>query len=145
MIFGPINIPEEQVIAKTNLSYAFVNIRPFLPYHILLSPIRCEARLKDLTIQEITDLMVVAQKLVKGLECLGSSWNINLQDGKEAGQTIPHVHFHLVPRNFNDLKRNNDVYDNIDKSFENRDRTAEEMRREADYLKEMFAVNKIEF
>lgn len=37
-----------------------------------------------------------------------------LQDGPAAGQTIPHVHIHCVPRHFKDLERNDEVYDRID-------------------------------
>lgn len=38
------------------------------------------------------------------------------QDGPAAGQTVPHVHVHCLPRRPGDLKRNDDVYDAIDDS-----------------------------
>lgn len=40
----------------------------------------------------------------------------NLQDGPEAGQTVPHVHIHVLPRKAGDFKKNDEVYDEIDKA-----------------------------
>ncbi|KAK7218733.1 hypothetical protein V2G26_006736 [Clonostachys chloroleuca] len=37
-------------------------------------------------------------------------FNVALQDGPEAGQTVPHVHVHVIPRTPDDLPRNDDVY-----------------------------------
>ena len=36
------------------------------------------------------------------------------QDGKEAGQTVPHVHIHILPRRKGDFEKNDEVYDAID-------------------------------
>jgi bis(5'-adenosyl)-triphosphatase len=37
-----------------------------------------------------------------------------LQDGQHAGQSVPHVHVHVLPRKPGDFKNNDDVYDAID-------------------------------
>ena len=37
-----------------------------------------------------------------------------LQDGVHAGQSVPHVHVHVLPRRPGDFKSNDDVYDAID-------------------------------
>jgi diadenosine tetraphosphate (Ap4A) HIT family hydrolase len=33
-----------------------------------------------------------------------SSYNIGVNDGPEAGQTVPHLHMHLIPRYLGDQK-----------------------------------------
>jgi diadenosine tetraphosphate (Ap4A) HIT family hydrolase len=87
---------------------------PILPGHVLVVPYRRVARLTDLSSSEITDLFVTVQRVQKMLarkyftpspENAGAkalpddgSFNIAIQDGKEAGQTIPHVHCHIIPR-----------------------------------------------
>ncbi len=35
------------------------------------------------------------------------------QDGEAAGQTVKHVHLHILPRRKGDFKRNDDVYDKV--------------------------------
>ena len=36
------------------------------------------------------------------------------QDGPQAGQTVPHVHIHVLPRCPGDFKHNDEVYDALD-------------------------------
>ena len=35
------------------------------------------------------------------------------QDGKSAGQTVEHVHVHVIPRKTGDFERNDDIYDEV--------------------------------
>ena len=37
-----------------------------------------------------------------------------IQDGPAAGQTVPHVHVHVLPRRLGDFERNDQVYDELD-------------------------------
>lgn len=41
--------------------------------------------------------------------------NLAIQDGELAGQTVPHVHIHILPRQSGDFKNNDDVYEGMDK------------------------------
>ena len=36
-----------------------------------------------------------------------------IQDGSDAGQTVEHVHVHLLPRRPGDFKKNDDVYEKV--------------------------------
>jgi len=38
------------------------------------------------------------------------------QDGAEAGQTVPHMHVHLIPRKKLDYKENDAIYDDLEVS-----------------------------
>lgn len=46
----------------------------------------------------------------------GASLTLTIQDGPEAGQTVPHVHVHVLPRKAGDFEPNDKVYDGIDES-----------------------------
>lgn len=46
----------------------------------------------------------------------GASLTLTIQDGPEAGQTVPHVHVHVLPRRAGDFEPNDKVYDAIDES-----------------------------
>ena len=42
------------------------------------------------------------------------SLTLAIQDGPAAGQSVPHVHIHCLPRRYGDFKNNDEVYDAID-------------------------------
>jgi bis(5'-adenosyl)-triphosphatase len=41
-------------------------------------------------------------------------FNVAVQDGPQAGQSVPHVHVHILPRVSGDLERNDDVYEALE-------------------------------
>ncbi|KAK4512083.1 uncharacterized protein ATC70_013326 [Mucor velutinosus] len=72
---------------------------------VLIVPKRVVPRYSQLTVQEVTDLSESAKLISNVIEDeygdasnKGCIWLI--QDGKEAGQTVPHVHLHLIPKRF---------------------------------------------
>ncbi|GJQ64861.1 hypothetical protein Trydic_g7036 [Trypoxylus dichotomus] len=127
----------------TKYSFAFTNIRCVVPGHVLVSSIRCVKRLENLTPQEIADLFQTVVKVQKVMELVynSSSSTICVQDGKYAGQTVPHVHCHILPRRQGDFANNDDVYlhlANHDKEGSTQIRSPEEMSREAVSLRKYF-------
>ncbi|KZF25475.1 HIT domain-containing protein [Xylona heveae TC161] len=94
-----------QVFHLTPLSYALVNLKPILPGHVLVSPLRVVPRVADLTQAEAADLFLTVQRVSRMVERVfrASSINIAIQDGVDAGQSIPHVHAHIIPRQRADL------------------------------------------
>lgn len=104
-LFNPSNTL--QVFHKTTHSYALVNIKPLLPGHILIVPLRPVARLTDLSPAETADLFTLVQRAQRMLASVyfpspsrpeEGSFNIAIQDGVEAGQSVPHLHCHIIPR-----------------------------------------------
>ncbi|KAF2433340.1 HIT domain protein [Tothia fuscella] len=94
-----------QVFHQTPLSFALVNLKPILPGHVLISPKRRVPRIKDLTAAEITDLFSTVQRVSRTIERVfnATALNIAIQDGEEAGQSVPHIHAHIIPRKNADL------------------------------------------
>eukprot|EP00976_Prorocentrum_cordatum_P070289 1179868-Prorocentrum_minimum.AAC.4 len=45
-----------------------------------------------------------------------ASLTFAIQDGAAAGQTVPHVHIHILPRKFGDFEKNDEVYDKFSAS-----------------------------
>jgi len=172
--FGTFNVTP-QVFYNTPLSFALVNLKPLLPGHVLVSPLRIIPRFTDLTSQEVGDLLTTVQKVQKMLAVTyfadaskgvkGSpedgSFNIAIQDGPDAGQSVPHVHCHIIPRLKGD-ETGDQIYDrlaseegNVGGAFWDREnrpksgghfpkiedadrkpRTAEEMAEEAKFFKQ---------
>lgn len=136
MEFGEHTIPLDHVIVKTRHSFAFTNIRPFLPLHILVSPLERKERLHELTSEETADLFNTARAAMAALKELCDGFTLSVQDGLSAGQTVFHVHVHIVPRVFRDLPRNDDIYEKGALDAADRPvRNYEEMKEEATRLR----------
>lgn len=118
MYFGTFLV-NHQVFHVTPLSFALVNLKPLLPGHVLVSPIRIVPRFSELSSSEVTDLFTTVQRVSRMVERVfnASALNIAIQDGKAAGQSVPHVHAHIIPRKDGDLddKGGTDaIYDMMD-------------------------------
>ncbi|PYH83040.1 HIT-like protein [Aspergillus uvarum CBS 121591] len=103
--FGPFPVTT-QVFHLTRYSYALVNLKPILPGHVLVSPRRIVPRVADLTPPEASDLFLTVRRVARMVERVygASSLNIAIQDGVDAGQSVPHVHAHVIPRKKLDLE-----------------------------------------
>jgi diadenosine tetraphosphate (Ap4A) HIT family hydrolase len=95
----------DQVFYSTHLSYAFVNLKPLLPGHVLVSPIRSVPRYSGLSSAEVTDVFLTVRRVSGVIETVfkATSLNIAIQDGPDAGQSVPHLHVHIIPRSKGDL------------------------------------------
>ncbi|KAM4056780.1 HIT domain-containing protein [Hirsutella rhossiliensis] len=128
--FGPYEVTK-QVFLTTPLSFALVNLKPLIPGHVLVCPRTAHERLTDLSPGETADLFATVQLTQRLLartyfgdagaaakskeppsSSSGSSdeparpagsFTVAVQDGPEAGQTVPHVHVHVIPRTRDDL------------------------------------------
>ncbi|EEH56920.1 uncharacterized protein MICPUCDRAFT_33505 [Micromonas pusilla CCMP1545] len=116
--FGPLDIPRSQVFAETPLSYGIVNLKPVVPGHVLVVTRRIIKRFESLTEDELVDVWTLAKKVGSALEKHHGATSLTyaIQDGPSAGQTIPHVHIHVLPRRDGDFENNDEVYDAVDAS-----------------------------
>ena len=62
--------------------------------------------------EELFELSLTVQFLTKFLqnEYKTESATISIQEGAGAGQTINHLHVHIIPRKPGDFKNNDDIY-----------------------------------
>ncbi|WOO79520.1 Bis(5'-nucleosyl)-tetraphosphatase [asymmetrical] [Vanrija pseudolonga] len=89
-----------QVFFETPLSLGIVNLKPLRPGHVLIISKRVVPRLADLEPREVSDLFQTVQRVGRVIESAykAEALNIALQDGTAAGQSVPHVHVHIIPR-----------------------------------------------
>ncbi len=128
--FGPFKISASQVFLETPLCYASVNLKPVVPGHALVIPRRVVARVSQLTAAELADMWIAAQRVAVMLEAkhATSASTFTIQDGPDAGQSVPHVHIHVLPRRRGDFPDNDDVYPAIERAS---DAAAAELRARA--------------
>uniref|UniRef100_A0A8B9EKY8 Bis(5'-adenosyl)-triphosphatase n=1 Tax=Anser cygnoides TaxID=8845 RepID=A0A8B9EKY8_ANSCY len=115
--------------------------------NVLVCPLRPVERFRDLCPEEVADLFRMAQRVGNVVEKHfgATSLTISIQDGPEAGQTVKHVHVHVLPRRVGDFSRNDDVYEELQRHDKedspDKWRTEEEMAAEAAILKKYFQEN----
>ena len=63
-----------------------------------------------------------------------------MQDGKAAGQSVSHVHWHILPRKPGDFERNDDIYAKLqaDGTEIRVKRSEEEMEKECVIFRQLF-------
>ena len=120
MKFGKFLIPKASVFCRSSPSgnaVAFVNLRPIVPGHVLVMPKRIVPFLADLSEEEYLEMWTLVrqvQTVLKDAYKGTSAFNVAVQDGKAAGQSVPHVHIHILPRTGGDFERSDDVYDALE-------------------------------
>lgn len=94
------SLSQTRIFDETALSIAFKDVFPVSPGHTLIIPKRHVVSYFDLTNQEREDmnaLMIrVKAKLKEELQPQG--FNIGINEGFAAGQTVSHINMHLIPR-----------------------------------------------
>ncbi len=97
---------ERKIIASSELSLAFFDGFPVSPGHALIIPRRHVASFFDLTLEEKQDmlnLLGIVQNIING-KYHPDGYNIGVNVGESAGQSIFHVHLHLIPRYKGDVR-----------------------------------------
>ena len=94
------SLPEGRVVARNEFAIALRDAYPVSPGHTLIIPSRHIPSLFDASSQERAALMelLAASKAQLDLEFRPAGYNIGINDGQAAGQTVLHLHMHLIPR-----------------------------------------------
>ncbi len=89
---------DEQVLA-------FMDIMPQADGHTLVIPKTPAVTLLDLPVDAAAYTIQIVQKVAQAMEKALEVEGIVLMQlsGKSAGQTVPHVHFHLIPSSVHEL------------------------------------------
>jgi ATP adenylyltransferase len=99
-------IPQDDILHANSLAICMLDRYPATPLHSLIIPKRHTDDYFSITPAERNAcefLLATRQAEVKAQDGAVTGFNIGVNNGRAAGQTIPHVHIHLIPR------RNSDV------------------------------------
>jgi diadenosine tetraphosphate (Ap4A) HIT family hydrolase len=93
-------------LLENALAYARYDDYPVSPGHMLILPHRHVADYFDTTQAEkhaMLELIVAARQLLDS-EYAPDGYNLGINCGAAAGQSVPHVHYHLIPRYLGDME-----------------------------------------
>jgi len=83
---------DEQIVA-------FRDIKPVAPTHVLIIPRKPIATLEDATPADhamLGHLLLKAPQIAAQLGLTAGGYRLVLNNGRDAGQEVPHLHFHLL-------------------------------------------------
>jgi diadenosine tetraphosphate (Ap4A) HIT family hydrolase len=102
-----LNVSSDDWIASNDLAFAILDGFPVTPGHCLVITKRVVPTWFEATTEEQTALMalvnVVKDKMDETLRPKPDGYNVGFNAGWSAGQTIPHVHIHVIPRVVGDI------------------------------------------
>jgi len=100
---------KEEVLASQSFylgdkARALITYKPAVDGHVLIIPERHVERFEDLNPEELVEMGAIIKKVDLAIRNLyGTTGYLLLQkNGREAGQSVPHVHFHYLPRHEGD-------------------------------------------
>ena len=98
---------KKEVVYENDFFYATRDSYPVTKLHTLVIPKRHFQSYFDMNNDEKKSINIVLNEQRKEIVKLDSSvtaFNIGINDGKDAGQSIYHLHVHLIPRRQGDVE-----------------------------------------
>ncbi len=93
------------ILARTRSFFAIKDKYPVNVGHTLVIPYRHVSRLRDLTVEEFVELRVILETVQDELAGQNAEgFNIGVNEGEVAGQTVSHLHLHVIPRYRGDVE-----------------------------------------
>jgi diadenosine tetraphosphate (Ap4A) HIT family hydrolase len=93
-------IPRNRIVFESELALVIRDAFPVSPGHTLVLPKRHVPSLFDTTPEEQAALLTLLRIARVDLDHLHhpAAYNVGVNDGSAAGQTVMHLHVHLIPR-----------------------------------------------
>ena len=91
-----------KILNETSHSICFLDAFPLTKGHVLVIPKNHHKKIQDMSSSENSDLFSLVHDMMSKVDSITGSTLIAIHNGETAGQDIPHVHVHLVPRSESD-------------------------------------------
>lgn len=90
--------------------FCMYNIRPVFFGHVLIIPMQHYSRFTDLNAEEAQEMILFQQQIITSLKQVYKTDSVNmlLQEGEHSGQSIAHLHMHIMPRQPKDVPNDED-------------------------------------
>jgi len=88
-----------ELVAESEHNIAFRDLHPQAPVHMLVVPRRHFAALRDVGSDDwyvTADALALASRVAAEHGLHDGGYRVITNDGPDAGQTVPHLHFHLL-------------------------------------------------
>lgn len=88
-------------VAESELAYAFRDLQPQAPTHVLVVPrthVESAAALTDETVHLLGECLLLAQRVaaLEGIDAPERGYRLVLNVGPDANMSVPHLHLHVL-------------------------------------------------
>ncbi len=91
-----------KILKETSNSISFLDAFPLAKGHVLVISKNHHQKIQDMSPEENSDLFSLVHLMISKVDALTGATLVAVHNGEEAGQEVPHVHVHLVPRSADD-------------------------------------------
>ncbi|MCV0392454.1 MAG: HIT family protein [Nitrosopumilus sp.] len=91
-----------KILSQTEHSISFLDAFPLAKGHVLVIPKNHHQKIQDMSVGENADLFSLVHSMISKVDSITGATLVAIHNGKDAGQEVPHVHVHLVPRSSSD-------------------------------------------
>ncbi len=132
----PETIAKQEIVVSGSVRVLYPR-KPIISANVMIMPVRCVEHIQDLSDDEIKDMFSIVKKLFLSFKDIYgiTGYNFFANDGRVAGQHVPHMHFHFYGRSEDEAVDPFDVLGDKDR-YQNRPRMPEdEYRKNIDQIK----------
>lgn len=92
--------PERQEqLLKTKHAFLTYSLAPYTKHHLMVVPNRHMESVTQMTDEEMFEVHTLERKALAILKKLGhDNATLLVREGMSSGKTIPHIHFHIIPK-----------------------------------------------
>jgi len=91
-------IPANIIYEKDDF-LAFHDVNPQAPVHVLIVPKKCIPRVALASAEHanlLGRMMLATREIAESLDVLESGYRVVINNGRDAGESVPHLHIHLL-------------------------------------------------
>ena len=88
-----------RIVHETDEFFAFHDVNPQAPVHVLIVPKRVIPRLAAATEEDaalLGRMLAATGEIARKLDVAGNGFRIVINNGRDAGESVPHLHLHLL-------------------------------------------------
>ena len=101
------NLEPSRIEDRNEFFVAIKDLYPVTEGHTLIIPSRHVSSFFELPREEelaMLDMLSAQKKYLSQLDKTITGFNVGINDGEDAGQTVMHCHIHLIPRRKGDME-----------------------------------------
>ena len=87
------------IVHESDEFFAFTDVKPQAPVHVLIVPKRVIPRIAESGPEDaelLGRMLIASREVAASLGVLESGYRLVINNGRDAGETVPHLHIHLL-------------------------------------------------